>query len=300
MAAMLPRIVCRIPTRIPTRISRRGVFHTTPASISHRLIPTSRQSVRTMHARGGRREDARAVLLQLGIRAFVQVGTYLWRTGFFQKYPKALAVFLGAPIIGGGAYYGAHLERVPVTGRLHAVFLTPEHEVELGVQAREQIVQNEGEHILPSDSQVAQTVLEIAENIVTASGEHDLPWEVFVIDSDVQNAFVLPGGKIFVYTGILEACHNHGGLAFVLGHEVSHALARHSVEKMGVSVACAVLETALYELWTSRSGDLTTFTVGALGSLLMTAVRIFGVETAYSRHLESEAGVTCAWVPTGV
>lgn len=58
-------------------------------------------------------------------------------------------------------------------------------------------------------------------------------WEVFVIDDPKQkNAFVLPGGKIFVFTGILPICQNSDGLATVLGHEVAHQVARHSAEKM--------------------------------------------------------------------
>ncbi|KAJ9478101.1 Mitochondrial metalloendopeptidase OMA1 [Pseudozyma hubeiensis] len=58
-------------------------------------------------------------------------------------------------------------------------------------------------------------------------------WEVFVIDDPKQkNAFVLPGGKIFVFTGILPICANPDGLATVLGHEVAHQVARHSAEKM--------------------------------------------------------------------
>ena len=58
-------------------------------------------------------------------------------------------------------------------------------------------------------------------------------WQVFVIDDPKQkNAFVLPGGKIFVFTGILPVCKNSDGLATVLGHEVAHQVARHSAEKM--------------------------------------------------------------------
>ncbi|ETS63029.1 hypothetical protein PaG_02803 [Moesziomyces aphidis] len=58
-------------------------------------------------------------------------------------------------------------------------------------------------------------------------------WEVYVIDDPKQkNAFVLPGGKIFVFTGILPICQNADGLATVLGHEVAHQVARHSAEKM--------------------------------------------------------------------
>lgn len=63
-------------------------------------------------------------------------------------------------------------------------------------------------------------------------------WEVFVIDNpNERNAFVLPGGKIFVFTGILGVCQNEDGLATVLGHEVAHQVARHMAEKVsGIKV----------------------------------------------------------------
>ncbi|WVQ93447.1 hypothetical protein IAU59_000521 [Kwoniella sp. CBS 9459] len=58
-------------------------------------------------------------------------------------------------------------------------------------------------------------------------------WEVYVIDDrKTKNAFVLPGGKIFVFTGILPVSANDDGLATVLGHEVAHQVARHPAERM--------------------------------------------------------------------
>ena len=55
-------------------------------------------------------------------------------------------------------------------------------------------------------------------------------WQV--IDKDVENAFVLPGGHIFVYTGMLKAFQSNHELAAVLGHEMAHVLARHTAERL--------------------------------------------------------------------
>ncbi|OWZ31902.1 mitochondrial metalloendopeptidase OMA1 [Cryptococcus neoformans] len=61
----------------------------------------------------------------------------------------------------------------------------------------------------------------------------DTEWEVYVIDDKkTKNAFVLPGGKIFVFTGILPVSANDDGLATVLGHEIAHQVARHPAERM--------------------------------------------------------------------
>ena len=59
-----------------------------------------------------------------------------------------------------------------------------------------------------------------------------MEWMVEVVDSEQQNAFCLPGGKIVVYTGILPIAETDAGLAVVMGHEISHALAHHGAERM--------------------------------------------------------------------
>ncbi|KAG0338461.1 hypothetical protein BG004_007217, partial [Podila humilis] len=75
-------------------------------------------------------------------------------------------------------------------------------------------------------------VKRVAGRIIQAAGMQNLDWEFHVIASDEKNAFVLPGGKVFVFTGILPIAENENGLATVLGHEIAHQLARHSAEKL--------------------------------------------------------------------
>lgn len=60
----------------------------------------------------------------------------------------------------------------------------------------------------------------------------DGSWEVHVIESEEKNAFVIPGGKVFVFSGILPICQGEQGLAAVLGHEIAHNVAHHAAEKM--------------------------------------------------------------------
>ena len=58
-------------------------------------------------------------------------------------------------------------------------------------------------------------------------------WEYILIDNKkVKNAWCMPGGKIAVYTGILDVAKNTNGLATIMGHEIAHAVAKHSVERM--------------------------------------------------------------------
>jgi predicted Zn-dependent protease len=60
----------------------------------------------------------------------------------------------------------------------------------------------------------------------------DYQWEFNLIDSDQKNAWAMPGGKVVVYTGILEVAQDDAGLAVVMGHEIAHAIARHGAERM--------------------------------------------------------------------
>ena len=59
-----------------------------------------------------------------------------------------------------------------------------------------------------------------------------LDWEYILIENKkLRNAWCMPGGKIAVYTGILDVTKNKNGLAAVMGHEIAHAVAKHSVER---------------------------------------------------------------------
>lgn len=61
--------------------------------------------------------------------------------------------------------------------------------------------------------------------------DENVPWEVNVIQLAEVNAFVLPGGKIFVFTGLIPIARGDEGLATILSHEIAHLVARHSAEK---------------------------------------------------------------------
>ena len=81
--------------------------------------------------------------------------------------------------------------------------------------------------------------------IAARSGLADLPWEFHVINSRERNAFVLPGGKVFVFTGILPVMANDAGMAAVLGHEIGHMVARHVAEKISISVVIGIVQLTL-------------------------------------------------------
>jgi len=74
---------------------------------------------------------------------------------------------------------------------------------------------------------------------------------VHVIQDDQKNAFVIPGGKVFVFSGILDVCQGEDGLAAVLGHEIAHNVAHHAAERLSSSailLSVAVVLPALLGL----------------------------------------------------
>ena len=111
-------------------------------------------------------------------------------------------------------------------------------------------------------------------------------WEYILIDKKkVRNAWCMPGGKIAVYSGILEATKNTNGLAAVMGHEIAHAVAKHSVERASRGV---LLNTGTQLLDIFSGGKLSQVnrttgmnTVGLLSQL--------GIMNPFNRKQESEA-----------
>ncbi|CAN0526939.1 unnamed protein product, partial [Ectocarpus sp. 8 AP-2014] len=77
-----------------------------------------------------------------------------------------------------------------------------------------------------------QTVERVGKRIAEASGLKGCTWEFIVVRDENMNAFVLPGGKVVVFTGLLEVTPNEDALASVLGHEVGHVVANHAGEKL--------------------------------------------------------------------
>ncbi len=109
-------------------------------------------------------------------------------------------------------------------------------------------------------------------------------WEVVVFDSKQVNAFALPGGKIGVYTGLLNVAKNQNQLAAVIGHEVGHVIAEHGNERMSnsalVGVGLQVADTALKQNDVKQSKII----MGALGVGSKVAVTL-----PFSRIQETEA-----------
>lgn len=144
----------------------------------------------------------------------------------FRRPPAFVYILLG----GGGIYYIFHLEQVERTGRWRFMDVSKDSETEMGRQGLAEVMGEYRNKVLPKNHPTSRYVQSVVRRLVEANGLEAGPegWETFVVaDDETKNAFVLPGGKIFVFSGILPIAEDSDGLAVILGHgELSFASRR--------------------------------------------------------------------------
>ncbi len=120
-------------------------------------------------------------------------------------------------------------QKTPYTNRSQMIFMSPKEELALGEKSYKQAL-SKSEVI--TNTTDARRVQNIGLKIAQVANRPDFKWEFKLVNNEAKNAFCLPGGKVVVYTGILEVAKNDDQLATVMAHEVAHALARHGAERM--------------------------------------------------------------------
>lgn len=164
---------------------------------------------------------------------------------------------------------------VPITERTQLMLTTSNYENSLGVTAYSEYKQK---YKRSENSEYNAALARCGRAIQKAAEQNDFEWEFIVFETPIQNAFCLPGGKVAVYSGIMDLMNNEAELAFVVGHEVAHAIARHGGERMSWSQLRSLGGILLSSILQNETLD----GIYGIGTQL-------GIMLPFSRSNESEA-----------
>lgn len=182
---------------------------------------------------------------------------------------------------------------VPITGRKQSIIVSDQEMLSLSEQQYRSYLKTAKLSTNQANTAMVNRVAQNIANAVTtylksnglSSELQNFQWEFHLVQDKNVNAWCMPGGKIVVFEGLLPVTQNEASLAIVLGHEVAHAVAKHSAEKLssayrqqyGMQIAGQLLQGV-----NMSEGTQQLIALGAsMGSQLLTA--------GFSRKMESEA-----------
>ncbi|XP_056133419.1 metalloendopeptidase OMA1, mitochondrial [Lampris incognitus] len=208
----------------------------------------------------------------------------VWRCRWQMAAGGVIAMFLMA------LFLLTHLDESPVTGRTRLLVFSRENYMELAALTAEGYMEEFAELLVPEHDPRHQVVERVVQHL--AQKNKDIPelssvaWSVHVVQNPTVNAFVLPNGKVFMFTGMLDAVADVHQLTFILGHEMAHALLGHSAEQASLSHVVDFLSLILLTaIWAICPRD----SLAVLGQWIQGKLVQLMFSRPYSRKLEAEA-----------
>jgi predicted Zn-dependent protease len=165
----------------------------------------------------------------------------------------------------------------PVSGNPNFVTMSESQEVSVGRSEDKKVRQQYG---IYDDAALQRYVSDIGQRLAKSSHRAGLQYQFLVVDSPEINAFALPGGYIYITRGILAYLNSEAELAAVLGHEIGHVTARHSVQQISAATAANVGASVLQILVPQVRNSAGDLLVNVLGGALL---------SGYGREHELEA-----------
>lgn len=163
--------------------------------------------------------------------------------------------------VGFGIFIVSNLERTPISNRLRFMIVSPAMEDFVGEQGYQQVLAQYKRSLLPDLHPHTLRVKRVMKHLIKVSGlNENMDWRVHVIHDPTAppNAFVLPSGKVFVFTSILPIAEDDDGLATVLSHETAHVLLRHSAESLSKAPFMILANLILLYMFNIRLDGLTS------------------------------------------
>ncbi|XP_009991876.1 PREDICTED: metalloendopeptidase OMA1, mitochondrial [Chaetura pelagica] len=187
-------------------------------------------------------------------------------------------------------FYFTHLEETPITGRPRLLAFGKEHFRELSQMEYDMWMEQFKSSMLPETDALHQLVETVVGHI--SESNKDIPqvsalqWVIHVVDEPDVNAFVLPNGQVFVFTGLLDTVSDIHQLSFILGHEIAHAVLGHAAEKASLVHFLDFLSLIfLIMIWAICPRD----SLAVVGQWIQSKLQEFMFDRPYSRTLEAEA-----------
>lgn len=171
----------------------------------------------------------------------------------------------------------------PVSKRPELVFMSEEKELEIGAKMAEYV---RTQTHTSGSPELVEYVRDIGERLATVAPRQNIEYGFDVVVDPSYNAFALPGGHLFVNTGALLWFNSEDEMAAVLGHEIIHAAARHTVQR---DVASKV--AGFGAMATAIAGGILGGQAGGYGGQMLSSLVAAGLVSNYSRDQESEADV---------
>ena len=180
-----------------------------------------------------------------------------------------------------GISFLAGCAHAPYTGRSQLMLISSSQEMALGQKAAQEVLEKEKQSANPK---YVKPLSIVGERIAKAT-ESGYEWEFHVVDNDeTVNAFALPGGKVFVYTGLYKPASTDAELAAVVAHEAGHIIARHGAERMSMTLLAQVGQSAAR----LAIGSASPAAMEAFSTAFGMGVN-YGVILPFSREQEYEA-----------
>ncbi|XP_077981744.1 metalloendopeptidase OMA1, mitochondrial-like [Glandiceps talaboti] len=204
------------------------------------------------------------------------------------KYKLVMtASVLGA---GVGIYYLSHLESTPITNRTRFIAFTKKQFSAIAAEEYKQFLERYKDSFVPAKHPVYDLVTKVTQQLLEANSDipelQDKNWSVHIIDEPEKNAFVLPNGEIFVFTGILKTILNEDQLGIVLGHEIAHVLLGHAAEQISFAeIVDGFSIILLAAMWAFLPND----GIALVAQWFKNRVIEILLQMPYNRNLETEA-----------
>lgn len=150
----------------------------------------------------------------------------------------------------------------PVTGKNDFSLISKNQELQMGAQAHRSVLKQSKRLNNP---RLQGYVNHIGQLLARKSHRNNIPYKFTILDDPSVNAFALPGGYVYITTGLMAYLNSEGELAGVLGHEIGHVTARHGAQQQSAGLASAIL----LEILTKKAGSGTKKSLGQLSTAII-------------------------------